>query len=215
MAQSGQIQGSSSNAGDLYQEKDDKGVGSADNPKARIHIFNGVYDSKPQFRGKRPFLVSGFYQQYCTDVEGNALVNGNETVNGNEIVNRNETVNNGNLTINNGYLLITGNINGSSIGSNEIKLMKDGYIRCREVKVDLDVIPDYVFKTAYKLMPLKELKKIVEINKHLPNIKSEKEFKEEGSISLTEMNLKLLEKVEELTLYVIDLQEQISELKIK
>ena len=62
-------------------------------------------------------------------------------------------------------------------------------------------------------MTLKEVKKFIEINKQLPNIKSEKQFNNEGSISLSEMNLKLLEKVEELTLYVLDLQEQINNLK--
>ena len=115
--------------------------------------------------------------------------------------------------VNNGYILIKGN-NTSSTGTNEIKLSSNGYIRAREIKVDLDYIPDYVFKEDYNLMPLSELKKFVETNKHLPNVKSEKEFKEEGSYALGEMNLKLLEKVEELTLYILQLEERLTKVEL-
>lgn len=74
----------------------------------------------------------------------------------------------------------------------------------------MQAIPDYVFKENYNLMPLENLKLFVKEKKHLPNIKSEQEYNNAGSIDLTELNLKLLEKVEELTLYVIDLQEQLN-----
>lgn len=122
----------------------------------------------------------------------------------------------GNVLINNGSLIIKGN-NSSTPNTNEIVLKSNGYIRAREIQVDLNYIPhpDYVFKKDYNLMPLKELKEFVEANKHLPNIKSEKEVKEEGSYALGEMNLKLLEKVEELTLYIIDLEERISKVELK
>lgn len=123
----------------------------------------------------------------------------------------------GNILINNGDLIINGQ--NSSVNNNnpnkQIRLQSDGYIRAREIKVDLQTIPDYVFKPGYNLMPLADLKIFIETNKHLPNVKSEAEFNAVGSISLTEMNMKLLEKVEELTLYVLDLQAQIDELKIK
>ena len=49
--------------------------------------------------------------------------------------------------------------------------------------------------------------------KHLPNIKSAQEYEAEGSMSLGEMNLILLEKVEELTLYILEQQEQIKDLE--
>lgn len=88
--------------------------------------------------------------------------------------------------------IIINNANGLGSGNTQIALNSDGSIRAREVKVDLDEIPDYVFKEDYKLMPLEELKVFIEENKHLPNVKSEADFKEEGSISLAEMNMKLL-----------------------
>lgn len=67
---------------------------------------------------------------------------------------------------------------------------------------------DYVFDKEYKLMPLEELKNYVEINKHLPNIPSAEEVKAEG-IQVADMNVKLLEKIEELHLYVLQQQEKI------
>lgn len=86
---------------------------------------------------------------------------------------------------------------------------KDGGLYCTSVRVRLreDIpVPDYVFKPEYRLMPLNELKTFVNSNSHLPNIPSEKEIKENG-LSLEEMQLKLLEKIEELTLYMIKLNE--------
>jgi len=67
-------------------------------------------------------------------------------------------------------------------------------------------VPDFVFKSNYELMPLAQLKTYVNLNSHLPNIPSEKEIKSEG-LNLEEMQLKILQKVEELTLYVIQLEE--------
>lgn len=91
----------------------------------------------------------------------------------------------------------------------------DGGIYCTSarVRVKEDIpIPDFVFKKDYQLMPLNEVKEFVEINSHLPGIPSEAEIREEG-LSLEEMQLKLLQKVEELTLYMIELKEENAELK--
>ena len=72
--------------------------------------------------------------------------------------------------------------------------------------------PDYVFANDYKLRPLTEVKKFIEINKHLPNIPSAAQIEKEG-IQLGDMSKRLMEKVEELTLYILQQQEQIDELK--
>jgi len=66
---------------------------------------------------------------------------------------------------------------------------------------------DYVFDPDYKLMRLDSLKEYVKINKHLPNIPSADQVVSEG-IDVVEMNSKLLEKIEELTLYVIELKKE-------
>lgn len=80
---------------------------------------------------------------------------------------------------------------------------------------------DHVFEKDYKLMSLYELERFIQTNKHLPEIPSEKEVKENG-INLGEIQGKLLMKVEELTLYIIeqqklidDLQKRLTELETK
>jgi|GEM_PF-1927457 len=120
----------------------------------------------------------------------------------------------GNVLINGGRLIVR-NANGLGTGINQIALNGNGTIRAREVKVDLQIIPDYVFDKDYNLMSLDELRTFVEQNQHLPNIKSEEEFIEQGDYSLGEMNVKLLEKVEELTLYILQLEERIDQLEKK
>lgn len=90
-------------------------------------------------------------------------------------------------------------------------LSVNGTIRAKEVKIDLcEDLADYVFSPEYKLMPLFEVEKFVKINRHLPEIPSAAEVKENG-LSMGEMQNKLLQKIEELTLYVIEQQKQIEQ----
>jgi len=72
--------------------------------------------------------------------------------------------------------------------------------------------PDYVFSNDYQLRPLADVKNFIAKNKHLPNIPSAFEIEKEG-VHLGDMTKRLMEKVEELTLYIIQLQEQVDELK--
>lgn len=89
----------------------------------------------------------------------------------------------------------------NSSGTNQFSINQSGFVRAREILIDIQIIPDYVFKENYRLMLLVDLEKFIKEFNHLPNIKSELEFKESGGLNLGEMNLKLLEKVEELTRY--------------
>jgi hypothetical protein len=84
------------------------------------------------------------------------------------------------------------------------KFAVNGKMICEEVNVKLASSgwPDYVFADNYNLQSLKEVEKFIADNKHLPNIPSAREVEKSG-IELGEMNRKLLEKVEELTLYII------------
>ena len=72
--------------------------------------------------------------------------------------------------------------------------------------------PDYVFEEGYKLAPLTDVEAFIQENGHLPNLPAAKDIQKEG-VDLGEMNRLLLEKVEELTLYVIDLEKKILEVK--
>ena len=85
------------------------------------------------------------------------------------------------------------------------KLAVDGHIRTREVRVDQDTWPDYVFEEGYDLPTLEEIQKHIEEKGHLINMPSAQEVESNG-LELGEMNKLLLEKIEELTLYLIDLQ---------
>ncbi|NBB19509.1 hypothetical protein GVN20_09120 [Runella sp. CRIBMP] len=71
---------------------------------------------------------------------------------------------------------------------------------------------DYVFAPNYKLMPLNEVEKYVSENKHLPNIPSAEEMSKNG-LDVMQTSAKLMEKIEELTLYVIELNKEIQALK--
>ncbi|MBP1221747.1 tail fiber protein [Flavobacterium sp. 1355] len=94
------------------------------------------------------------------------------------------------------------------------KLTVKGKIHTQEVKVDLlgPLVPDYVFNDNYKLKSLKEVEDYVEINNHLPDIPSAQEIEKNG-LMLAEMNMNLLKKIEELTLYSIEQNKKIEHLQ--
>ena len=96
----------------------------------------------------------------------------------------------------------SGNVGIGTIETYDYRLAVNGKILTDEVMVKhYDTWPDYVFEPEYKLMPLKEVEAFVKMNKHLPNVKSQAEV--EDGYGLSEMNTVLLQKIEELTLYVI------------
>jgi len=83
------------------------------------------------------------------------------------------------------------------------KLSVNGNIHAKEVKVDLIGWSDFVFEPDYDLLSLKETEEYIKENHHLPEIPSAAEVEENG-IQLGEMNAKLLQKIEALTLYLIE-----------
>lgn len=118
-------------------------------------------------------------------------------------------VNGGNLRLDGTQVAIGADLNTAT----GYKLAVSGKVICEELKVSLTGNwPDYVFESKYKLPSLAELKKFIEVNKHLPNIPSAKEVEENG-ISVGDMQKRMMEKIEELTLYVIELQQQVNALK--
>ncbi len=105
----------------------------------------------------------------------------------------------------NGYI-------GIGIANPDSKLAVNGTIHSKEVKVDMIGWSDFVFKKEYNLPTLEEVEKHIAKKGHLENIPSEKEVSENG-INLGEMNAKLLQKIEELTLYLIEMKKENESLK--
>jgi len=113
------------------------------------------------------------------------------------------TLNNNATGVNTHALLVQRN-NGDKI----LQLTEDGLLLAREIKVDVANWPDYVFGGEYVLMPLEEVAAYIAQFEHLPGIPAAREMEQEG-MNITETNVLLLEKIEELTLYLIELQKQL------
>ncbi|SHH28029.1 hypothetical protein [Flavobacterium defluvii] len=105
---------------------------------------------------------------------------------------------------------IYGNV-GIGITNPTNKLDVNGTIHSKEVKVDMVGWSDFVFKKDYDLPTLEEVEKHIKEKGYLENIPSEKEVLKNG-INLGEMNSKLLQKIEELTLYAIEQQKNTEKL---
>jgi len=97
---------------------------------------------------------------------------------------------------------------GIGTASPDAKLTVAGNIHSREVKVSVSAGADFVFKDGYTLKPLEEVEAVVTKNSHLLDITPADQMKSDG-IHLGDMNIKLLQKVEELTLYLIDQNKKI------
>ena len=165
---------------------------------------------------------SGSSLDFFGDSGGNAYIRSN----GGEFRFRPEGATTNHLVLNSAYAYFKEKIGigTSTFGSH--KLAVEGSIGAREVKVEASGWSDFVFEKDYDLRPLEEVEQYITKNQHLPEIPSEAEVTENG-INLGEMNAKLLQKIEELTLYLIeqnkenkeqrklieDLQKEISDLK--
>ncbi|MGB3074916.1 MAG: hypothetical protein WBB36_06325, partial [Chitinophagales bacterium] len=177
------------------------GIGTT-NPQAQLQVDFGE-DAEPTGGG---FIVSG------------SMTSTNIAIDNNEIMARNNGAVS-KLFLNNdggdvsmcyagGSVMI-----GASVPATGYLLSVDGKVMCEELKVQLsESWPDYVFDENYSMPSISELKKFVTTNKHLPGIPAADVMKEHG-LSVGEMQTKMMQKVEELSLYIIQLQDQIDALK--
>ena len=93
-----------------------------------------------------------------------------------------------------------------------VKMAVNGKINCKEVEVTLTGWSDFVFAEDYQLRTLEEVEEYINENNHLPDVPSEKEVLENG-VNVGEMNSTLLRKIEELTLYMIELKKENEQMK--
>ena len=118
-------------------------------------------------------------------------------------------------TADNSLFTITqnGNIGIGTTSPGTYKLAVEGTIGAREIQVlSTNPWPDYVFAKEYKLMSLEDVEAYIQSNQHLPNIPNADEVKANG-IKLAEMNGLLMQKIEELTLYMIEMKKDNNEIK--
>jgi hypothetical protein len=106
------------------------------------------------------------------------------------------------------YTAPSGNVGIGTTATTGHKLSVEGKIRAREVFINLDTWADYVFQPSYKRLTLGELQKYINENSRLPNMPSTEEATDEP-MSVGEVQVKLLEKIEELTLYILELNARI------
>ncbi len=96
---------------------------------------------------------------------------------------------------------------GTLTGANGYKLSVNGKAICTEMRVQLQSNwPDYVFDESYEKLSLNDLEDFITHNKHLPNIPSAAEIETQGGVDLGEMQRLTIEKLEELSLYIIELK---------
>ena len=179
------------------------GIGNVTAPKAKLHLLSdsnedaGVILEPSNKASKKAFL------QFC---DANHVIEVSK--NGMKISSSNDL-----MDIDARNIKMMGkvgiNTDNSFTGDYDYTLAVKGGVLTSEVYVkEVDEWHDYVFSEDYHLMPLDELENYVKKNMHLPDLPSEKEIQEHG-YNISDMDGVLLKKIEELTLYTVELQRQL------
>jgi hypothetical protein len=106
-------------------------------------------------------------------------------------------------------------VNDNVSGMDVFRVMNNGNVYSTELTIRLkEQFPDYVFAKDYQLMSLNDLDNFISKNNHLPNIPTANEVEKNG-LSVGEMQTRQMEKIEELTLYILELHKRIEELEKK
>jgi hypothetical protein len=189
-----------------YDNAGQVGIGTI-SPDAKVHITDG---SDVGLAGGGELVLG-------------ATNTANLAMDGNEIQARNNNAESPLfLQLSGGDVLMVANETGqvgigvssaANMPSDDYLLAVDGKIISEEVRVEVSgAWPDYVFQRDYELMSLAKLEATIQSLGHLPDMPSAAQVASEG-IELGEMQRRMLEKIEELTLYVIALEKEIELLK--
>jgi hypothetical protein len=195
-------------AGNLYFTGGNVGIGTSI-PSTRLHVIqNGDMPGAIVATGTNPRL-------WVTD-------NAHVTL---QRQNTNGTGSVGTLT-NTSFSLLSNNVERLTINrqgkvgigttlpdASVFQLAVEGMVGAREVQVLAQTPwPDFVFRPGYRLRPLAEVATFVAKHQHLPDVPSEAEVKQNG-LQLGQMNAKLLQKIEELTLYLLQQEKRLAQLE--
>jgi len=164
---------------------------------------NAYWDGSDDVQENNPKrVVEGYAAEYTMTSTGDLMLRTAGTGGANSTIDYKTNMfvkNNGGIGINTSYV------------PNGYELAVDGKIIAAEVKVRPSTYwPDYVFTPKYKLMSINEVSQYINKNGHLPNMPKAEIVESEG-YHIGEMNAKLLEKIEELTLYAIDADKKVEQ----
>lgn len=200
--------------GNSLWKNNDNGIGIVNNNTGGINI-NSNEDNKSglQFNRLKSSSPAGdaYGKVLSVDDNGNVIL---VTDGGANVSNSWNTIDGRLHNANNGKVVIGTGINSYPDGFN---LFVKGGILTERVRVALansDRWADHVFDSKYKLMPLNQVEKFIKHNKHLPNVPSAEEMADRG-LDVAETSAKFMEKIEELTLYLIEANKRIEELDRK
>jgi hypothetical protein len=198
----------------VYENNGNVGIGTT-NPQSRLEINNGdlTLNAANTDAGDLIFTKSdgtqlGRIWTQTAGMSGLFLSSGDNAAD--IFINENGDVTMGLSQASN--LLVNGNVGIGKANPTE-KLEVNGTVVAKRIHTtNNNNWPDYVFANDYSLMPLPVLKTYLKTNKHLPGVNSESEVREKG-LDLGENQAVLLQKIEELTLYIIQLNEEVEKLK--
>lgn len=173
------------------------GIGTA-TPSKALDVVGDIAASGDASVGGNAVITSN------GTIGGNATVSGNGTIGGNATVTGNGTIG-GNLRV--GPMQAINSYSG-------YRLSVDGDIICKRAVVQIGDWADDVFDNTYQLLPLKSLENYISNHHHLPNVPTTQEVLANGA-DVGAMNAILLRKVEELTLYVLDLKKQNEQMQVE
>ena len=189
-------------------------IGAKDNIVLNKGAINSLYFGRADHQNLSYGTSCIGFNAIRNDAAGNWTFTGDGANNGGSVI---WTTTGGNILF---ATIPTTGANNKTLTDTQIKqnvklqLTSDGILKCKEISVTLTGWPDYVFKRDYKLMTLSELEQFVSENSHLPNVPSAIEVEKNG-VQLGEMNVILLKKIEELTLYILQLEKRLSDVEKK